>query len=209
MLNSFATLEDVRILAQYFAKALPEEAQEASKEHAHPDGRQVYTEAVWTCFNSLRAHLGEGWSLYPAAIAKGPGKAGGEYLVDFMLMDGILGPRIACESELGRIRNIDWALDKLRGVKSDIKILLFEDISCKRAVFLPGLQSWPSSTWPALATTCLRNSFSSSSSARIGSSAFCGARRLAGHSVKKKSHLLSFSPASDGSGSACWRDHAA
>ncbi len=31
MLNSFATLEDVRILAQYFAKALPEEALEASK----------------------------------------------------------------------------------------------------------------------------------------------------------------------------------
>ena len=29
--------------------------------------------------------------------------------------------------ELGGNRNIDWALDKLRGVKSDIKILLFEE----------------------------------------------------------------------------------
>ncbi len=87
----------------------------------------MYTKAVWTCFASLRAHLGDGWSLYPTAIAKGVGKASGEYLVDFMLMDETFGPRIACESELGGIKSVEWALDKLRGVKADIKILLFEE----------------------------------------------------------------------------------
>ena len=102
MLKSVATLSAVHILAQYFTKSLPEEAREASSEHAHPDGREVYTEAVWTCFASLHAHLGEGWSLYPTEIGKGAGKASGEYLVDFMLIDETFGPRIACESRIGR-----------------------------------------------------------------------------------------------------------
>lgn len=127
MLNGLATLNDAKKLAQYFAQALPEQARELSKEHAHPEGREVYTKAVWQCFSNLRTQLGEGWRLYPASIGKGAGKASGEYLVDFMLMDETFGPRIACESELGSARNIDWALDKLRGVKSDVKILVFED----------------------------------------------------------------------------------
>ena len=127
MLKTLATLRDVQILAKYFSQALPEAAHKSSQEHAHPDGREVYIKAVWTCFASLRAHLGEGWSLYPKAIGRGAGKASGEYLVDFMLMDETFGPRIACASELGKIQSIDLALDKLRGVKSDVKILLFED----------------------------------------------------------------------------------
>jgi len=41
-------------------------------------------------------------------------------------MDERLGPRIACESELGNIGKINWSFDKLGGVKADIKILIFE-----------------------------------------------------------------------------------
>ncbi len=137
MLNGLATLEEVQHLGQYFAQALPEQAKELSQVHAHPDGREVYTRAVWRCFADLRALLGEGWSLYPSTIAKGAGKASGEYLVDFMLMDETFGPRIACESELGGIESIEWALDKLRGVKSDVKILLFEDDFAKEGGLPP------------------------------------------------------------------------
>jgi hypothetical protein len=58
----------------------------------------------------------------------------GEYLVDFVLFDGGRGPIFACESQLwfwrrdikGHLSDIDWAFDKLMGVKSNVKMLLFE-----------------------------------------------------------------------------------
>ncbi len=94
--------------------------------HKHPDGKGVWTKAIWTCFDRLRASLGPGWSLYPPSLAKGTVRADGEYLVDFMLMDDRLGPRTAFESDFGDISRIDLAFDKLRGMKSDIKVLILE-----------------------------------------------------------------------------------
>jgi hypothetical protein len=43
-----------------------------------------------------------------------------------MLMDDRLGPRTAFESDFGDISRIDLAFDKLRGMKSDIKVLILE-----------------------------------------------------------------------------------
>ncbi len=71
---------------------LPAQAQELSKAHAHPEGREVSTRAVWNCFSDLRLRLAAGWSLYPKTIRKWTGKAKGEYLLDFMLMDAMFGP---------------------------------------------------------------------------------------------------------------------
>jgi hypothetical protein len=58
----------------------------------------------------------------------------GEYLVDFCIYDGEKGPILACESQLyppfgGDAKNlegIEWAFDKLRGVKAPNKVLIFE-----------------------------------------------------------------------------------
>jgi hypothetical protein len=66
--------------------------------------------------------------LYPQ---KGPYK--GEYLVDFMFFDS-QGPVFACESQLWsplsdedqNLKDIEWAFDKLRGVKAPLKLLIFE-----------------------------------------------------------------------------------
>lgn len=54
-----------------------------------------------------------------------------EYLVDFIFWDDGYGPRLACECQWLHWRNsgiggIKWAFDKLRGVKSDLKVFIFD-----------------------------------------------------------------------------------
>lgn len=67
-----------------------------------------------------------GWRLQPSDVPKRD-----EYLCDFMLMEVGYGCRVACESQWnhGASRhqgNLDWAFDKLRGVKADVKLFICE-----------------------------------------------------------------------------------
>ncbi len=65
------------------------------------------------------------WDIFPK---ERPCK--GEYLCDFMLFEKNYGCRVACESQWDHGADlaweIDWAFDKLRGVKSDIKLFVYE-----------------------------------------------------------------------------------
>jgi hypothetical protein len=126
MIANFAQKSDVEHLVRFFKEHLSIEAEKISLTHARSEGREPWTKAVWHCFDILRREMWPDWTLYPDQPARGAGRAKGEYLADFMLMDDKFGPRIACESELGNIGKIDWSFDKLRGVKADIKILIFE-----------------------------------------------------------------------------------
>jgi hypothetical protein len=84
---------------------------------------------VWTlAIYEALADVGKAFNLkiYPE---NSPYK--GEYLVDFMLWDESYGPRLACECQWLHWRNpgtsgIEWAFNKLRGVKSDLKVLVFD-----------------------------------------------------------------------------------
>jgi hypothetical protein len=81
---------------------------------------------VWSYFNNLQTqYSAHEWVLFPATPPS-KGRVVGEYIVDFTLFDPKLGCRIACESEWADIDRIDWAFDKLRSVKADIKILIFQ-----------------------------------------------------------------------------------
>lgn len=126
MLTSYAQQSDIEYLGRFFAEKLSKEATRVAGGHMHPNGKEPWTKAVWHCFETLRVELGAGWTLYPKDPGKGPGKAKGEYLADFLLMDETFGPRIACESELGNAGKCDWSFDKLRGLKADIKMFIFE-----------------------------------------------------------------------------------
>jgi hypothetical protein len=87
-------------------------------------GRTKWTRAVWQYFDTYyrEAH---NWDLYPKTKPV-KGRVAGEYMTDFALIDG-RGYRIACESQWGEgLDQIDWAFDKLRAVKAEIKILIFE-----------------------------------------------------------------------------------
>ncbi len=141
-LKEHATANDVEKLARFIIINLREQANVLSIGHQHPQGREVWTKALWTTFERLREKLGNGWILYPKVIGKGKGRARGEYLVDFMLMDDKLGPRIACESELGGLGAVDWAFDKLRGVKSDIKVLFFEGDFAPEGGMVPRIETF-------------------------------------------------------------------
>ena len=88
-----------------------------------------WTDAVFLAFHEYAAKDGRtDWQLYPEDRAKK-----GEYLCDFMLFQTNYGPRIACESQWEHHErfgphqsNLDWAFDKLRGVKADIKVFICE-----------------------------------------------------------------------------------
>lgn len=88
-----------------------------------PADRFVWTTAVWRAFSEVAQS--RGWKLYPEVK---PFK--GEYLLDFVLWEPNYGPRVVCESQwqhgFSGIGAIDWAFDKLRCVKGDIKILIYE-----------------------------------------------------------------------------------
>ena len=101
MLREIVTIDDVKELSkQLILKAIRRQP-EFAKGHKKPDGSEVWTKAIWRSFDDLRAYLGNGWKLYPEKPPKGSGRAAGEFLVDFILIDDRTGPRIACESELG------------------------------------------------------------------------------------------------------------
>jgi hypothetical protein len=77
--------------------------------------------------NALQVHAqNNGWRIYPELKPYV-----GEYLCDFMLFEKGHGCRIACESQWTNVRghhlaDIEWAFEKLLGVKSDIELFIFE-----------------------------------------------------------------------------------
>ncbi|HZL27491.1 MAG TPA: hypothetical protein VFC39_13280 [Acidobacteriaceae bacterium] len=121
MLNRSVTRQDAVQLAVDMRLRLPEMAK---KHPATDSGRSEYTRAIWNYFdeNFQRKY---GWTLYPDTEPK-KGRVAGEFMTDFALFDNKRGFRIACESEWGDLDHIDWAFDKLRAVKAEIKILVFQ-----------------------------------------------------------------------------------
>lgn len=103
------------------AKALPSRIREIVR--SDPSIPFVWTTAVWRAFKEVADE--NGWVLYPQSR---PFK--GEFLLDFVLWEPDYGPRIVCESQwqhrFSGIAAIDWAFDKLRCVKGDIKVLIYE-----------------------------------------------------------------------------------
>jgi hypothetical protein len=91
----------------------------------HKTYRPVETYAIWLTFKHLadeKSRSGPKWTLYPE-----DGPYSGEYLVDWALFENDYGLRIACESQWGtNLKELEWAFDKLRGVKSDVKVLIYE-----------------------------------------------------------------------------------
>jgi len=82
----------------------------------------------WTAavFKSLQeVASARGWKIFPE---EKPYR--GEYLCDFMLFEIEYGCRIACESQwwwdTDPLHGLEWAFDKLRGVKSDLKLFIYE-----------------------------------------------------------------------------------
>ncbi len=88
-------------------------------------GRSEWTRAIWQYLHQKQQDEYPTWTLYPSGEPI-KGRVAGEYLVDFCLFDPTRGCRIACESEWGDIGRIDWGFDKLRSVKADLKILIFQ-----------------------------------------------------------------------------------
>jgi hypothetical protein len=90
----------------------------------NPDGNTEWTLAVYNALKKFAKK--KNWKIYP------PEKCyKGEYLCDFTLFEDGYGCRIACESQWSfgigdNNSKVDWAFDKLRGVKSDIKLFIFE-----------------------------------------------------------------------------------
>jgi len=96
---------------------------------ATPGNSGSGTNKEWTraIFEALVA-LGKDFNL---KIRPTDGPYKGEYLVDFVLWDEGYGPRLACECQWLHWRHpgkegVGWAFDKLRGVKSDLKVLVFD-----------------------------------------------------------------------------------
>jgi hypothetical protein len=121
MISRAATHEDAIALAKDMASALPNLAK---KNPATRTGRTEWTRAIWRYFDE-QFRQKYGWDLYPKSEPI-KGRVDGEFVTDFSLFDNRRGYRIACESEWGDIDRIDWAFDKLRSVKAELKILIFE-----------------------------------------------------------------------------------
>ena len=130
--QSIASERTVVSLARMLGQSIPE--------FLRVDPDCTWTWAVWRAFERIRSNPGgeieldhgnalaygrSEWALWPQ---KGPYK--GEYLLDFVLWESGYGPRILCESQwhhgFSAIGAIDWAFDKLRCVKGDIKVLIYE-----------------------------------------------------------------------------------
>ncbi|SEB40875.1 hypothetical protein [Terriglobus roseus] len=102
-------------LAEWLTREIP---QRAAK-----DNNGAWTEAV---FESLKEFaLEKGWKIFPEVKCYQ-----GEYHCDFMLFEHGYGCRLACESQWQTHRSdvgeLKWAFDKLRGVKADVKLFVFE-----------------------------------------------------------------------------------
>jgi hypothetical protein len=115
MSDSIANERTVTELANTLTTRIPE--------LAHSDPKERWTHGVFEAFKEYAKS--KGWKLYPE---NGPYK--GEYLLDFVLWEAGYGPRVVCESQwqhrFRQLEAIDWAFDKLRGVKGDVKVLIYE-----------------------------------------------------------------------------------
>jgi len=123
MHKRLANRSDAESLARHMRDTLPGLADKERPKTA--SGRTEWTRAVWQYFDShyREAH---GWEMYPATKPV-KGRVAGEFMTDFALFERGRGYRIACEGQWGaNLESIDWAFDKLRSVKAEIKILLFE-----------------------------------------------------------------------------------
>jgi hypothetical protein len=117
-MKSIATKLDVTYIAKHLSTRIPELAIQAKNTGA-------WTEAVYKALREYKDGR-RGWEIYPDTVAKR-----GEYLCDFMLFEKGYGPRIACESQWWHswgnpYGKLDWSFDKLRGVKADVKIFIYE-----------------------------------------------------------------------------------
>lgn len=79
---------------------------------------------MYACFAGIAKK--RGWKIYPE---RQPYK--GEYLLDFVLFEEGYAPHIVCESEWltpksNEYKDILWDFDKLRMVKRDIKVMIYE-----------------------------------------------------------------------------------
>ena len=117
---SIATKRHISELARHLSDLIP---QLAGKDN----GADAWTNAVHSAFAKY-SRPRPGWRIYPKTKAKK-----GEYLCDFMLFEDGYGPRVACESQwrhspyFGKhFDKLAWSFDKLRGVKADIKVFIFE-----------------------------------------------------------------------------------
>jgi hypothetical protein len=116
--TSIANLEYVTKLGRALAKDIPLLANDSKS-------NRDWTRAVYDALRKVRDEE-EGWDIYPDNRCYA-----GEYLCDFMLFEKGYGCRIACESQWANWtgkgnQDLHWAFDKLRGVKSDIKLFIFE-----------------------------------------------------------------------------------
>jgi hypothetical protein len=108
MQNHLATRESAVSLAKDMSETLPGLAKKYARKHGRTkSGKKEYTKAIWRYFEDFRKTRDPQWTLWPKAIPIS-GKAKGEYLTDFSLCDEELGYRIACESEWGGFKAIEW-----------------------------------------------------------------------------------------------------
>jgi hypothetical protein len=84
---------------------------------------RAWTEAVYGSLMTFRQE--RGWDIFPSEKCYR-----GEYHCDFTLFEKGYGCRLACESQWQTFRShpdeLEWAFDKLRGIKSDVKLFIFE-----------------------------------------------------------------------------------
>lgn len=115
--TSIANFEYVAQLARTLAQDIPSRADDSKS-------NREWTRAVYDALQEVaKPHK---WKIYPEERCYA-----GEYLCDFTLFEDGYGCRIACESQWAnwmdrRQQDLHWAFDKLRGVKSDIKLFIFE-----------------------------------------------------------------------------------
>ncbi len=87
----------------------------------------AWTLAVYKFLTTFKESKGESWKIFPAVKCYL-----GEYHCDFMLFEEGYGCRLACESQWQTFKSdpgeLKWAFDKLRGVKSDVKLFVFEGL---------------------------------------------------------------------------------
>lgn len=117
MPGTIADREFVQDLGRYLSQGIPKGADKAI-------AFKPWTVAVHEAFRTFGAK--RGWSVLPTEAPYA-----GEYLCDFMLADPQYGIRVACESQWlhsqgSHQKTLDWAFDKLRGVKADVKVFVFE-----------------------------------------------------------------------------------
>lgn len=116
-MNSMATSDFVFELDTFLAKDIPKRA-------AKSISNRMWTEAVYKSLTHFCERYR--WSINPKERCYV-----GEYLCDFTLHEEGYGCRVACESQWqhwngSHQAGLEWAFDKLRGVKSDVKLFVFE-----------------------------------------------------------------------------------